>query len=110
MPEDDIQIPFSVPDNMVTARIDARDWLDAKTAAMRAHRSQMAPDGWFFKLAAAADGGFGMEHFQLLRGVPGMVLEDGFEADLFAGVRAVDDEDCEPDFCWLDDPGGEELF
>ena len=108
--EDDIRIPFSVPDAMVTARIDARDWLDAKTAAMRAHRSQMAPDGWFFKLAAAADGGFGMEHFQLLRGVPGMVLEDGYEADLFAGVRAVDDEDCEPDFCWLDDPGGEDLF
>lgn len=109
-PERDIPIPYSVPDTLVTARIDARDWLDAKTAAMRAHRSQMAPDGWFFKLAAASDGGFGMEHFQLLRGVPGMVLEDGYEADLFAGVRAVDDEDCEPDFCWLDDPDGEAFF
>lgn len=96
-PGQDVPIPYGVPDAMVTARIDARDWLDAKTAAMRAHRSQMAPDGWFFKLAAGADGGFGMEYFQLLRGVPGRVLEDGFEADLFAGLRAVDDEDWDPD-------------
>ena len=112
LPEDDILIPYAAPDNMVTARIDARDWLDAKTAAMCAHRSQMAPDGWFFKLAAAADGGFGMEHFQLLRGVPGPVLEDGFEADLFAGLRAVDDEDFEPDFGWMapeEEPAGGEL-
>ncbi|MFL6117208.1 MAG: N-acetyl-1-D-myo-inositol-2-amino-2-deoxy-alpha-D-glucopyranoside deacetylase [Catenulispora sp.] len=98
VPEDQVQFPFGVPDHLVTAQIDARDWLDAKTAAMRSHRSQMAPDGWFFKLAAIPDGGFGMEQFQLLRGVRGPVLEDGFEADLFAGLRAVDAEDCEPDF------------
>lgn len=110
VPEADIPVPYGVPDEAVSAKIDARDWLDAKSAAMRAHRSQMAPDGWFFKLAAASDGGFGIEHFQLLRGVKGMVLEDGFEADLFAGVRAVDDDDCEPDFCWLDGPAGEELL
>ncbi|NUR28968.1 MAG: N-acetyl-1-D-myo-inositol-2-amino-2-deoxy-alpha-D-glucopyranoside deacetylase [Catenulispora sp.] len=101
VPEDRIEIPYGVPDHMVTARIDARDWLDAKSAAMRAHRSQVAPDGWFFKLAADSDGGFGMEHYQLLRGTPGRTLEDGFEADLFAGLRAVDDADCEPDFGWL---------
>jgi N-acetyl-1-D-myo-inositol-2-amino-2-deoxy-alpha-D-glucopyranoside deacetylase len=98
VPEDRVPIPYGVPDHLVTAQIDACDWLDAKTAAMRAHRSQMAPDGWFFKLAAGSDGGFGVEHFQLLRGVPGPVLEDGYEADLFAGLRAVDDADCEPDF------------
>ncbi|MBS2538868.1 N-acetyl-1-D-myo-inositol-2-amino-2-deoxy-alpha-D-glucopyranoside deacetylase [Catenulispora sp. NF23] len=99
VPPDRIDIPYGVPDHLVTARIDARDWLDSKTAAMRAHRSQMPADGWFFKLAAIGDGGFGMEHFQLLRGTPGPV-DDGFEADLFAGLRAVDDVDCEPDFGW----------
>lgn len=96
VPEDSVPIPFGVPDHLVTAQIDARNWLDAKTAAMRAHRSQMAPDSWFFKLAATSDGGFGIEHFQLLRGVPGPALEDGREADLFAGLRAVDDADREP--------------
>jgi N-acetyl-1-D-myo-inositol-2-amino-2-deoxy-alpha-D-glucopyranoside deacetylase len=113
LPEDRVPIPFGVPDHLVTAQIDARDWLDAKTAAMRAHRSQMAPDGWFFKLAAASDGGFGLEHFQLLRGVPGALLEDGYEADLFSGLRAVDDADCEPDFGWMapeDEAGGAGFF
>ncbi|WP_228559274.1 N-acetyl-1-D-myo-inositol-2-amino-2-deoxy-alpha-D-glucopyranoside deacetylase [Catenulispora pinisilvae] len=99
VPPDRVEIPYGVPDHLVTARIDARDWLDSKTAAMRAHRSQMPADGWFFKLAAIGDGGFGMEHFQLLRGTPGPV-DEGFEADLFAGLRAVDDVDCEPDFGW----------
>lgn len=111
VPEDLIEIPYGVPDHLVTAQIDARDWLDAKTAAMRSHRSQMAADSWFFKLAASSDGGFGIEHFQLLRGTAGP-LDDGFEADLFAGVRAVDDSDCEPDFGWLpeEEPAGGELF
>jgi N-acetyl-1-D-myo-inositol-2-amino-2-deoxy-alpha-D-glucopyranoside deacetylase len=113
VPEDRVPIPFGVPDHLVTAQIDARDWLDAKTAAMRAHRSQMAPDGWFFKLAAVSDGGLGMEHFQLLRGAPGPVLDDGFEADLFAGLRAVDDADCEPDFAPMapeEEPAGGDLL
>ena len=100
VPEDQIEIPFGVPDHLVTAQIDARDWLDSKTGAMRAHRSQMPDDSWFFKLAAGSDGGFGMEYFQLLRGTPGPVLEDGMEADLFAGVRAADDVDPDPEFGW----------
>jgi N-acetyl-1-D-myo-inositol-2-amino-2-deoxy-alpha-D-glucopyranoside deacetylase len=98
VPEDQIEIPFGVPDHLVTAQIDARDWLPAKTAAMRAHRSQMAPSGWFFTLAADRGGGFGVEYFQLLSGSPGPVLEDGLEADLFAGVRAAEDQGCEPCF------------
>jgi N-acetyl-1-D-myo-inositol-2-amino-2-deoxy-alpha-D-glucopyranoside deacetylase len=100
VPEDRIEMPFGVPDHLVTAQIDARDWLPAKTAAMRAHRSQMAANGWFFTLAAGRGGGFGVEYFQLLSGSPGPVLEDGLEADLFAGVRAADDPGCEPCFEW----------
>lgn len=100
VPEHSIDLPFGVPDYLVTAQIDARDWLPAKTAAMRAHRSQMAANSWFFKLAAGRGGGFGVEYFQLLSGTRGPVLEDGLEADLFAGVRAADDPGCEPCFEW----------
>jgi N-acetyl-1-D-myo-inositol-2-amino-2-deoxy-alpha-D-glucopyranoside deacetylase len=82
--------PFGVPDELVSARIDARAWLPAKTAAMRAHRSQMAQNGWFFMLAENSGGGFGVEHFQLLSGGRGPVQDDGLEADLFAGLRAND--------------------
>jgi N-acetyl-1-D-myo-inositol-2-amino-2-deoxy-alpha-D-glucopyranoside deacetylase len=90
VPEDQIAMPFGVPDRLVAARIDARDWLPAKVAAMRAHRSQMAEDGWFFALAEGGDG-FGVEHFQLLHGEHGPRQEDGFEADLFAGLRGTAD-------------------
>jgi len=39
---------------------------------------------------------------------PGPVLEDGFEADLFAGGRAAEDQGCEPCFEShpLDEPRG----
>lgn len=97
VPEEQIEMPFGVPDHLVAARIEARDWLPAKTAAMRAHRSQMAENGWFFMLAEGSGGGFGVEHFQLLSGARGPVLDDGLEADLFAGLRAAEDSSCEQD-------------
>jgi N-acetyl-1-D-myo-inositol-2-amino-2-deoxy-alpha-D-glucopyranoside deacetylase len=79
-------IPFGVPDESVTARIDAREWIDAKTAAMRAHRSQMDTNGWFFALAGDPDRGFGLEHYRLLRGDRAAPPGE-FEDDVFAGVR-----------------------
>ncbi len=81
-------LPMGVPDEQVTTEVDARDHLDAKVAAMRAHRTQIALDGPFFALA---DGvglrAFGVEHFTLARGErgPGQGPHDR-EADLFAGV------------------------
>jgi N-acetyl-1-D-myo-inositol-2-amino-2-deoxy-alpha-D-glucopyranoside deacetylase len=81
-------LPMGVPDDQVTTEIDARDHLDAKVAAMRAHRTQIAVDGPFFALA---DGvglrAFGREHFTLARGERGPGEgEGGREDDLFAGV------------------------
>lgn len=76
-------LPFGVPDDQVTASIDARRWLPEKVAAMREHRSQMHRNGWFFALAGTGDD-FGVEHYRLLAGRPSGAPED----DLFAGVRA----------------------
>ncbi|MDG4829907.1 N-acetyl-1-D-myo-inositol-2-amino-2-deoxy-alpha-D-glucopyranoside deacetylase [Solwaraspora sp. WMMD1047] len=85
------QLPFGVPDAAVTTRIDARDWLPAKAAAMRAHRSQMHANGWFFALAEDPGRGFGVEHYQLLRGRAEPPAPGEPETDLFAGLRPAPD-------------------
>jgi N-acetyl-1-D-myo-inositol-2-amino-2-deoxy-alpha-D-glucopyranoside deacetylase len=84
-------IPFGVPDESVSARIDGRDWIGAKAAAMRAHRSQMDANGWFFALAEEPGRGFGIEHYRLLRGRPAAGRPGETEDDLFAGVRPQPD-------------------
>jgi N-acetyl-1-D-myo-inositol-2-amino-2-deoxy-alpha-D-glucopyranoside deacetylase len=81
---DAASLPFGVPADQITTKIDARAWAPAKIAAMRAHRSQMSQNGWFFALADATGDGLGIEHFQLLHGSP---TGEGLEDDLFAGVR-----------------------
>jgi N-acetyl-1-D-myo-inositol-2-amino-2-deoxy-alpha-D-glucopyranoside deacetylase len=80
------QMP-GIPDDIVTTRIDGRGHLDAKVAALRAHRSQVdLQDGMFAVFTSAPD--FGLEHFQLVRGTrgPARVGEFGWEDDLFAGL------------------------
>jgi N-acetyl-1-D-myo-inositol-2-amino-2-deoxy-alpha-D-glucopyranoside deacetylase len=72
---------FSVPDEQVTTEIDAGAYLAVKTAAMRAHATQIAVDGESFALS---DGMWqrlsGREFYTLLtRPAP-----DGPEDDLFA--------------------------
>ncbi|MDP9101560.1 MAG: N-acetyl-1-D-myo-inositol-2-amino-2-deoxy-alpha-D-glucopyranoside deacetylase [Actinomycetota bacterium] len=78
-------LPFGNPDEDVTTEVDARDHLDAKVAAMRAHASQIAVDGPFFALSNnIGHKALGVEYFILARGPrqPGAGRED----DLFAGV------------------------
>jgi N-acetyl-1-D-myo-inositol-2-amino-2-deoxy-alpha-D-glucopyranoside deacetylase len=79
-------LPFGVRDEAVTARVDGRGTLDAKVAAMRAHRTQMDPHGWFFVLADAPGRDFGVESFRILRGEPGQDAEGAAEDDLFSGL------------------------
>ena len=79
-------LPFFVADEDVGAAVDARAYAAHKIDAMRAHRTQMPPDAWFFVLAEGAGAQFGMEHYQLLR-ADGPV-PDGVLDDLFAGLRA----------------------
>ena len=81
-------LAFGNPDEEVTTEIDARDHLDAKVEAMRAHKTQIEVDGPFFALSNnIGQKAFGVEYFILARGVRGP--GDGAlgrEADLFAGL------------------------
>ena len=82
------ELPFGVPDEQVTTEIDARDYLDAKLEAMRAHASQIAVDSPFFALSnRVGQRAFGVEYYTLLAGQrgPGSGPFDR-EPDLFAGI------------------------
>jgi N-acetyl-1-D-myo-inositol-2-amino-2-deoxy-alpha-D-glucopyranoside deacetylase len=79
------ELPFGDPDEVITTQIDARDHLDQKTAALKAHKTQIEVDGPFFALSNnVGQRAFGIEHYRLVRGTPPEpgVMED----DLFAGV------------------------
>lgn len=81
-------LPFGSPDDAVTTRVDVGGWLDRKQAAMRAHRSQIADDSFFFNIPDdLADQGFGVEEFVLLSRAGAPTTVDVREDDLFAGLR-----------------------
>lgn len=82
------ELPFGVPDEQVTTEIDARDYLEAKVAAMRAHASQIAVDSPFFALSdRVGQRAFGREYYTLLAGPRGPGAgSHGWETDLFAGI------------------------
>ncbi len=84
-PED---IPFGTPDELIAARLDARDFADEKLAALRAHATQIPPHSWLYVLAGSFGRDFiGVEHFTLAKGVKGPTTDpSGWEDDLFAGV------------------------
>ena len=76
-------LPFGVPDDQITTEIDARDFLDHKVAAMKAHATQIALDGPFFALSNnIGQKAMGVEHFVQAR--PGRTGER--ETDLFGDV------------------------
>lgn len=83
-------LSFGDPDELVTTVIDARDHLDQKLEALRAHRSQVRVDAPFFALADnVGQRAFGVEYFRLVRGDRGPALADDpldREGDLFAGL------------------------
>jgi N-acetyl-1-D-myo-inositol-2-amino-2-deoxy-alpha-D-glucopyranoside deacetylase len=79
--------PFVTSDDNLAAVIDGAAYQDRKMAALRAHATQIAPDGPFF--AMAVDGGasfWGQEYYRIAKGTPGPLNEDGLETDLFAGL------------------------
>ncbi|MFF4221785.1 N-acetyl-1-D-myo-inositol-2-amino-2-deoxy-alpha-D-glucopyranoside deacetylase [Streptomyces sp. L500] len=81
-------VPGVLPDEEVTAAVDASAHADRKAAAMRAHATQIAVDGPFFALSN--DLGqplFPVEYYRLVRGSSG-AAEGVREDDLFAGTGA----------------------
>lgn len=84
-PED---IPFGTPDDLIAARVDARDFADHKLAALGAHATQIPPGSWLYVLAGSFGRDFlGVEYYTLARGVKGPADEEsGWEDDLFAGI------------------------
>jgi N-acetyl-1-D-myo-inositol-2-amino-2-deoxy-alpha-D-glucopyranoside deacetylase len=86
---DAAEIPFGVPDELVTAAVDGRGWHDRKADAMRAHATQITVDGPFFALSNnLGQEVLGIEYFRLVRGErgPGGAAPHGWEDDLFAGL------------------------
>ena len=78
--------PFVTPDDQLAARVDGTAFIDSKMAALAAHRSQIAQDGFFFSGAESGHAFWGEEFYRLAKGRPGPVGDDGLEADLFAGL------------------------
>ena len=84
-------LPFGTPDEQIAARIDAHEYADRKTAALRAHATQIPPTSWLFTLAGNFGAEFmGVEYFTLAAGTKGPGTGPyAWEDDLFAGVEAV---------------------
>jgi len=82
------ELPFGTDDDQVTTEIDARAYLEAKLAAMRAHATQISVDSPFFALSNnIGQRALGTEYYTLLAGPAGdRAGASGREADLFAGL------------------------
>lgn len=67
--------------------VDGTPWIDRKLDAMRAHATQIAPDGPFFAGGdAMGNGRWSQEFYQLAVGVP-YPERDGWADDLFVGLE-----------------------
>ena len=79
---------FTVPLDQITTALDVSAYMQRKRAALLEHRTQIAVDGPFF--AMPEDIGrqwFGVEYFTLLQSRVPLPAHEGYERDLFAGIR-----------------------
>jgi N-acetyl-1-D-myo-inositol-2-amino-2-deoxy-alpha-D-glucopyranoside deacetylase len=82
-------VPFAVPDDVVTAAVDGRAHMAQKDAAMRAHPTQILVDGPFFALSNnLGHEMLSVEYYRLVQGERGPAGPgpQGWEDDLFAGL------------------------
>jgi N-acetyl-1-D-myo-inositol-2-amino-2-deoxy-alpha-D-glucopyranoside deacetylase len=78
---------FAIPDEHISAAVDANDFVDAKLRAMKAHSTQIQVDGPFFALSNnLGNEVWGTEFYRLAKGQQGPTGEHGWETDLFAGL------------------------
>jgi N-acetyl-1-D-myo-inositol-2-amino-2-deoxy-alpha-D-glucopyranoside deacetylase len=82
--------PMIAPDREIDVEIDGTPWVRQKLGAMRAHATQITPDGQFFSSEPVlGDQAWSHEYYRLAVGVPfaGTAPEEGRWADdLFAGL------------------------
>jgi N-acetyl-1-D-myo-inositol-2-amino-2-deoxy-alpha-D-glucopyranoside deacetylase len=84
----DGEIPYAVPDELITTEIDGSDYTAAKLAALRAHATQISVEGVFFALSNNLGSEvLAQEYYRLVRGPRGPSHgAEGWEADLFAAL------------------------
>lgn len=82
-------LPFAKADELVTAVVDANEYVAAKMAAMKAHATQIELDGPFFALSNHLGlQVWGYEYYSLVKGTAHEPFNsDGRETDLFAGIN-----------------------
>jgi N-acetyl-1-D-myo-inositol-2-amino-2-deoxy-alpha-D-glucopyranoside deacetylase len=70
----------------IAVEIDGTPWVAQKIAAMRAHATQITPDGPFFAGAEVlGDARWAREYYRLAVGAP-LPEGEGWADDLFAGL------------------------
>lgn len=78
-------------DRLLTTRVDIRDHLDARDAALRAHATQVDPEGIFFAVPQDVERAvWGTDDYELRCSRVPVTLP---ETDLFAGLRPQDVEE-----------------
>jgi N-acetyl-1-D-myo-inositol-2-amino-2-deoxy-alpha-D-glucopyranoside deacetylase len=83
------EVDFVVPDEVITAAVDARAHAARKDTALRAYPTQITVDGPFFALSNnLGQEVLGTEYYRLVRGERGPAggTPQGWEDDLFAGL------------------------
>jgi N-acetyl-1-D-myo-inositol-2-amino-2-deoxy-alpha-D-glucopyranoside deacetylase len=79
--------PMAAPDEAIAAEIDGARWVSRKLDAMRAHATQITPDGDFFRGAEVlGDAMWSHEYYRLAAGRP-FPAATGWAGDLFAGLE-----------------------
>ena len=85
-PEGGGLLPMISNDEDIAAVIDGTPWAKQKMDALRAHETQVTPDGPFFSGAKVlGDSMWSHEHYRFVDGVP-FPDSDGWADDLFAGL------------------------
>jgi mycothiol S-conjugate amidase len=80
--EEDAERP---PERTITTRVNIEGWMDRRDAALRAHATQIDPDGWFFAIPNEVQAEvWPTDDFELARSLVDTELP---EDDLFAGIR-----------------------
>ena len=78
---------FAVPDEQISAAVDAQEHVEKKMDALRAYPTQITTDGPFFALSNnVGSAAWGIEYFVIAKGTRGDLDENGRETDLFSGI------------------------